>query len=99
MGNTSIIPSIIRKFSNSNNDALALMPNMVNSLLAGGTIVIPKPFGPMDSLGNDVFETDVSAKVSLTEKYIDDWDQYHAWYGEIHCGTNVKRTAPTTNWW
>jgi len=31
--------------------------------------------------------------------FIDDWNEYHCYYGEIHCGTNVKRTPPTVNWW
>jgi hypothetical protein len=24
---------------------------------------------------------------------------FHAWDGEIHCGTNVKRTPASVNWW
>jgi hypothetical protein len=31
-------------------------------------------------------------------KFVDDWDVYHAHEGEIHCGSNVKRT-PLNNWW
>jgi len=78
----------------------ALMPNMVNSLIAGGKIIIAKPFGSKNSSGQDIFEEEAKARItSLPEVFIDDWDTYHAQDGEIHCGTNVKRTPPATNWW
>jgi protein-arginine deiminase len=35
----------------------------------------------------------------FTVRFIDDWDEYHCYYGEIHCGTNVKRTPSGINWW
>ncbi|MEW5818431.1 MAG: protein-arginine deiminase family protein [Spirochaetota bacterium] len=31
--------------------------------------------------------------------FIDDWNTYHNEEGEIHCGTNVKRTPPGVKWW
>lgn len=77
----------------------ALMPNMVNSLIANGKIVIPKPFGPVDG-GADVFETEMSARIPGDgEVFVDDWDDYHRDYGEIHCGTNVRRSMPMLWWW
>ena len=35
---------------------------------------------------------------SLELVFLDDWYDYHLMLGEVHCGTNVKRTAPRT-WW
>ena len=26
--------------------------------------------------------------------FVDDWDSYHAMDGEVHCGTNARRTPP-----
>ena len=32
--------------------------------------------------------------------FVDDWSVYHNGRGEIHCGTNVRRTGtPATPWW
>jgi protein-arginine deiminase len=65
-------------------------------------MVIAKPFGPKDSSGKDVFEEDFKTKITtLTEVPIDDWTGYHSGWGEVHCGTNVKRTppSPSTDWW
>jgi len=30
--------------------------------------------------------------------YLDDWYVYHEGVGEIHCGTNTRRT-PIDDWW
>jgi protein-arginine deiminase len=30
--------------------------------------------------------------------FIDDWSTYHMALGEVHCGTNVRRT-PVDPWW
>jgi protein-arginine deiminase len=30
--------------------------------------------------------------------FLDDWELYHMGLGEVHCGTNVKRTASQA-WW
>ena len=93
------IPTLFNKYS-SQNEAVVLMPNMVNSLVDTSKIIIAKPFGPRDSSGNDVFEEDVKAKItSLTEHFIDDWDTYHLSGGEVHCGTNATRKPPGTTWW
>ena len=79
--------------------AVAYLPGMVNMLVIGNRFVIPTPFGPKNPT-TDIFEDDVEAKLSgYTVKFVDDWDTYHTKHGEIHCGTNVKRTPPSTNWW
>ena len=75
---------------------------MVNLLVCGSTLAIPKPFGPRNP--TDVFKNDVETKLDVLATdfdvyFIDDWNKYHCYYGEIHCGTNVKRTPPAINWW
>jgi len=81
-------------------DSVSLMPNMVNSLIVEGKILIPKPFGPRDSSG-DIFENEVTSVITgLVEEFIDyEWKDYHYNLGEVHCGTNAKRDAPSDNWW
>ena len=79
--------------------AVAYVPGMVNLLVDGSTLVPAKPFGPHDG-GVDVFENDVTSKLTgFTVYFIDDWDRYHRWDGEIHCGTNAKRTPLASKWW
>ena len=93
------IPTFFNRFSTPN-EAVALMPNMVNSLVDTSRIIIAKPFGPRDPNGNDVFEEKVKAEITgLTEYFIDDWDTYHLGDGEVHCGTNTTRDPPGTTWW
>ena len=67
-------------------------------------VFVPKPFGPRDGQG-DVFENYVSGE--FADKlpgagviFLDDWNTYHRMEGEIHCGTNAKRTPPPdVKWW
>ncbi|MBI3609832.1 MAG: hypothetical protein HY204_03910 [Nitrospirae bacterium] len=45
----------------------------------------------------DLFEAYVKIvleDIGLTVHFIDDWDVYHRMDGEVHCGTNAKRTPP-----
>jgi len=91
------IPALFKK--GNDEKAVALIPGMVNMLVVGNTLVIAKPFGPKNPT-KDVFEDTVEARLTgFDVRFVDDWDTYHSKYGEIHCGTNVKRTPPSTNWW
>jgi len=97
------IPTFYDRYSQPD-EAETLMANMVNCLVKGSQVIIPMPFGPKDSSGNDVFEEDVKARLnpaplSISTDFIDDWDTYHTGWGEVHCGTNATRKAPSTNWW
>ncbi|UCC29271.1 MAG: hypothetical protein JSU86_13840, partial [Phycisphaerales bacterium] len=83
------------------------IPNMQvwNDVLST-SLWIPKPFGPRLTVGSlriDTFEAAVDEALSSGRflHYIDDWNEYHRWKGEIHCGTNVIRTPPGTlkRWW
>jgi len=72
----------------------------VNLLCDGNTLVVSKPFGPRNGSSSDVFETDVVSNLpGFNVRFIDDWYAYHLHGGEIHCGTNVKRTPPALKWW
>jgi len=70
-------------------------------LVDGGQVVVPKPFGPKDETGSDVFEDEVTSKLSglgIVTHFVDDW-YYHIKHGEIHCCTNARRVPPNTPWW
>ena len=36
---------------------------------------------------------------SLDLYYVDDWDTYHLMQGEVHCGSNTRRSPPNVTWW
>ena len=81
--------------------AVAWVPGMVNLLIDGTTLVPAKPYGPHDS-GGDIFEQDVRASLGqfgMSPNFLDDWDYYHNGQGEVHCGTNAKRTPSGLRWW
>ena len=83
---------------------------MVNMLVITGAtvaethLVIARPFGPEVS-GTDQIEEDVRTRLASLGygagqiHFVDDYDTYHVKLGEVHCGTNSKRTAHTTPWW
>lgn len=85
---------------------IALTANSVNMLVvtkADGhaNLCVPKPFGPVVG-GVCRFERDIEAKLAPfgnSLRFIDDWETYHENEGEIHCGTNQRRTPPTDRWW
>jgi hypothetical protein len=64
-------------------------------------------FVPEDNV--DLFEaftTIVLEDIGLSVHFVDDWENYHSLDGEVHCGTNVKRTPPEAapgyagpQWW
>ena len=77
---------------------------MVNMLVVSPWVFVPKPFGPRDAEG-DVFEDYVSDRFEqefpgIGVRFLDDWTPYHIGHGEVHCGTNAKRTPPPdVKWW
>ena len=64
-----------------------------------------EPYGPViegdDGRKVDAFER--SFCKTLPERrvrFIDDWYSYHQQKGEVHCGTNARRTPfPGVRWW
>ncbi|KFP75158.1 Protein-arginine deiminase type-1, partial [Acanthisitta chloris] len=79
----------------------ALFPDMVNMLVLGRHLGIPKPFGPMVG-GQCCLEERVRAllePLGLTCTFIDDYFSYHVLSGDVHCGTNVRRKPFAFKWW
>ncbi|XP_036601068.1 protein-arginine deiminase type-4-like [Trichosurus vulpecula] len=98
------IPQLFRlKMSLSTNElkAEALFPDMVNMLVLGKYLGIPKPFGPIID-GQCCLEEKIRAllePLGLKCTFIDDYFTYHIRSGEVHCGTNVRRKPFPFKWW
>ncbi|XP_062049100.1 protein-arginine deiminase type-4 [Lepus europaeus] len=81
--------------------AAAFFPNMVNMLVLGKHLGIPKPYGPIVA-GRCCLEGKVRAllePLGLRCTFIDDFYSYHVQQGEVHCGTNVRRKPFAFKWW
>ncbi|KAF6110504.1 peptidyl arginine deiminase 1 [Phyllostomus discolor] len=81
--------------------AEAFFPNMVNMVVLGKHLGIPKPFGPIIH-GRCCLEEKVRAllePLGLRCTFIDDFLSYHKLLGEVHCGTNVRRQPFSFKWW
>jgi len=80
----------------------AYVPGMVNGIYTGDThFASPAPHGPIVD-GKDIFEAAFEAKLKplgITVHWVEDWDEYHAGIGEVHCGSNTRRKIPDTKWW
>ncbi|KAF1670433.1 PADI1 deiminase, partial [Pygoscelis papua] len=79
----------------------AFFPDMVNMLVLGRHLGIPKPFGPLVG-GQCCLEERVRAllePLGLTCTFIDDYFSYHVLSGDVHCGTNVRRKPFAFKWW
>ncbi|NXT97195.1 PADI1 deiminase, partial [Buphagus erythrorhynchus] len=79
----------------------ALFPDMVNMLVLGRHLGIPKPFGPVVG-GRCCLEQRVREllePLGLSCTFIDDFFSYHVLSGEVHCGTNVRRKPFAFKWW
>lgn len=82
-------------------DGIAVIPNGVNSLVCNGHAIIPDPVGPICD-GVDAFAAPIQAALTglgLTVHFVDIWEPYHLWRGEIHCGTNAIRRLRHGSWW
>lgn len=78
---------------------VAFIPGLANVQPANtGTIVFPKPFGPMIA-GGDVFESATLLIMGAGSRFADDWNLYHRLDGEVHCATEVIRVTFPFNWW
>jgi hypothetical protein len=79
---------------------LAATANMVNCVVDGNTIYATNP-------GNErfrqLFHNTVNHTVHFAQEDTPDditaWDNYHIRAGELHCGSNGKRTLPPEPWW
>jgi len=99
------IPSLFEEIGNCGGRVAALVPGMVNLVVAdvGQTthIFTADPFfRSTTNQASDPFITAFTQAMPAGTQvhYVDDWDVYHLGLGEVHCGTNVRRT-PTASWW
>ena len=100
------MPSLFEEPQGCGQYVAALIPGMANLIVsqANGepTVFLADPFlredsadqstDPMIEYVRDIFPSD------LNLVFLDDWSVYHMGLGEVHCGSNVMRTAPT-EWW
>uniref|UniRef100_A0A8C9MQZ9 protein-arginine deiminase n=1 Tax=Serinus canaria TaxID=9135 RepID=A0A8C9MQZ9_SERCA len=95
------IVDIPQLFILTNSRADALFPDMVNMLVLGRHLGIPKPFGPVVG-GRCCLEQRVREllePLGLSCTFIDDFFSYHLLSGDVHCGTNVRRKPFAFKWW
>ncbi len=78
-------------------EELAYTPNLANFQPAGPVTFFPEVFGPK-ARGTDLFEK-VTREAIPNALFVNDWTDYHAEDGEIHCGTYVVRAPYAFNWW
>ncbi|XP_004637820.1 protein-arginine deiminase type-3 [Octodon degus] len=88
-------------FKSEQKKAMAFFPDLVNMLVLGKYLGIPKPFGPIIN-GRCCLEEKVRSllePLGLHCTFIDDFTPYHMLHGEVHCGTNVRRKPFDFKWW
>nr|XP_033938965.1 protein-arginine deiminase type-2-like [Pseudochaenichthys georgianus] len=81
--------------------AVAYYPDMVNMIVLGKNLGIPKPFGPKVN-GRCALEVEMCSLMEglgLSCTFIDDFASYHKKLGEVHCGSNVRREPFDFKWW
>lgn len=81
--------------------AVAYYPDMVNMIVLGKDLGIPKPFGPkVDGLcALEAEMVSLMKPLGLSCTFIDDFASYHKKLGEVHCGSNVRREPFDFKWW
>lgn len=88
-------------FMYENNGALAYTIDHVNSLVDGGTVFTGDPYGPV-VLQEDILSEYVSLAfiwAGYEDVMFVDSRTYHDAMGDVHCGTNARRSIPSYNWW
>jgi len=81
--------------------AVAFNPGPTNLQTVNGHMYVPKQFCPLHQTTSvDIFATAISDTLGAANvRWVDDWDYYHANLGEVHCGTSVKHTTLSLDWW
>jgi hypothetical protein len=101
-----LVPSLFETIPSCGGGVAALIPGMVNLIIADADgeqhLFIPDPYfrTDVDDQASDPLITAFEAALpeGLVTHYVDNWDVYHLGLGEVHCGTNVRRT-PMDEWW
>jgi hypothetical protein len=101
------IPTLFEPVAGCGGGTVALTPGMVNLIVANPVGQTPKLFIPDPFFRSNVSNQDSDPVIEyfadvmpagLELYFVDDWDVYHLGLGEVHCGSNVRRT-PTVGWW
>ncbi len=99
-------PSLFETVGGCSGRVAALIPGMVNLIVAKVDqtthVFTADPFFRATGApqASDPVITAFSQRMpaGLELHFVDDWNVYHLGLGEVHCGTNVKRT-PAASWW
>lgn len=78
----------------------SVFPNMVNSVVLNGHLLVSDPHGP-EPEGTDLLQEHVRGllgELPLTLHFMDD-RRYHRGSGNTHCATNVRREGFEQPWW
>ncbi|XP_033482028.1 protein-arginine deiminase type-2 isoform X2 [Epinephelus lanceolatus] len=92
---------VVEKQDRTQFRAVAYYPDMVNMIVLGKNLGIPKPFGPKVN-GRCALEAEMCSLMEglgLNCTFIDDFAAYHKLLGEVHCGSNVRRKPFDFKWW
>ncbi|XP_008277724.1 protein-arginine deiminase type-2 [Stegastes partitus] len=98
------LPILFKLLQESDSDevrAVAYYPDMVNMIVLGKNLGIPKPFGPRVN-GRCALEAEMCSLMEglgLRCTFIDNFASYHKLLGEVHCGSNVRREMFDFKWW
>jgi protein-arginine deiminase len=77
----------------------SIFPNMVNSAVLNGYLLIADPDGPVVD-GVDLLQEEVKRLLSgvpVHPVFLND-TQYHKWSGNVHCATNIRREGHSISW-
>ncbi|XP_068172285.1 protein-arginine deiminase type-2 isoform X2 [Antennarius striatus] len=92
---------VVEKGNENQFRAVAFYPDMVNMIVLGKNLGIPKPYGPKVD-GRCALEAEMCSLLEglgLNCTFIDDFASYHKRLGEVHCGSNVRRKPFEMKWW
>ncbi|HXG13257.1 MAG TPA: protein-arginine deiminase family protein [Gemmataceae bacterium] len=78
--------------------AYAFAPGLANFQILGKDYYFPRQFGPRDAAGRDIFEKATKDQIA-SALFVDTWGEYHTKYGDLHCGTLVRREKLDLDWW
>jgi protein-arginine deiminase len=101
------LPSLFEVVNQCGGRVAALIPGMANLIIAnvdGNTthLFTADPFfraSAATQAADPIINAFKSAMpAGVTMHFVDDWDVYHLGLGEVHCGTNTRRT-PSETWW
>jgi len=102
------VPALFESERSCNRLALSLIPGTVNMAVGtradGGPtdLLIADPFLRGSGEGQDedplIAAVEALLPASAAPRWVDDWDIYHLAWGEVHCGSNLRRIE-TGSWW